>query len=221
MSKLNYINIEKAFNNISQRERMIIFCAFLICVFAISYFWIFEPMSLRQEKAQKALQLSYQQTHKLDNEIAQIRLRLQKDPLQEINNKIAFSKQTLTALNKQLDEKLVKFIHAQKMPIALSKVLSQSPGVKVISLTTLPVTAFNSTAASTGDESVKNTFYKHTLEIQLTGDYNAIYRYFLNLEILQEKFYCSALIYHVMDYPLAKVTLQIYTLSEQQDLVSG
>ncbi len=221
MSRLNFTEIEKSFNKMTLRERIIIFGAVLICVFSITYFWMLDPAMLKQAKAQKTLQLSYQQEDKLNSEIAEITLRLQKDPLQEINNQIAFSLQTLEALDKQLDEKLVKFIHAQKMPIALTKVLSKSPGVKVESLTTLPVQAFNSSQGIAGGEPVKNLFYKHTLEIQLIGDYNAIYQYLLNLETLQEKFYWLSLSYQVTDYPLAKVTIQIYTLSDQQDLVSG
>ena len=221
MIKLHFINIEKAFNKITLRERTLMFCALLICVFSISYFWILEPGMLKQAKADKVLKSSYQQEDKLDNEIAEIKLRLQKDPLQEINNKIAFSMQRLAVLGKQLDDKLVKFIHAQKMSVALSKVLSKSPGVKVTSLTTLPVTRFNSPAGVAGALPVDNIFYKHTLEIRLMGDYNAIYHYFLNLETLPEKFYWSALTYQVTDYPLAQVIIQIYTLSDQQDLVSG
>ena len=219
MIKLNFIKIEKAFNKLTLRERIFIFCALLICVFSISSFWIFEPGMLKQAKVEKALQLSYQQEKKLDNEIAEIKLRLQKDPLQEINKNIDLSSQILAALDKQLDDKLVKFIYAQEMPVVLSKVLARSPGVQVLSLTTLPVTEFNSSTAAA--QPAKNIFYKHTLEIQLVGDYNAIYQYFLNLEGLQEKFYWSALTYQVIDYPLAKVTVQIYTLNDQQDLVSG
>ncbi|MFT6986745.1 MAG: MSHA biogenesis protein MshJ [Psychromonas sp.] len=221
MMKLNVIEIEKAFNKMTLRERAIIFGALLICVFSISYFWIFDPAMAKQAKIEKALQLSYQQESELNSEIDTIKLRLQKDPLQEINTKIAFSVQTLVALDKQLDEKLVSFIHAYKMPIALTKVLNESPGVKVESLISLPAQAFNSSVVNAGAAPLQNLFYKHALEIQLTGDYNAIYQYLLNLETLQEKFYWSALTYQVADYPLGKVTIEIYTLSDQQDLVSG
>jgi MSHA biogenesis protein MshJ len=182
---------------------------------------------IKQVKAEKALQSHVEQVDKLNNEIAEIKLRLQKDPLREINNKIAFSLQTLAALDKQLDEKLVKFIDAKKMPVALSKVLNRSPGVTVVSLTTLPVSVFDlavdSVEQSSPDaiEPEQNIFYKQTLEIKLTGSYNAIYQYFLNLEAIQEKFYWSVLTYQVSSYPKAEVTIQIYTVSEQQDLVSG
>ena len=104
----------------------------------------------------------------------------------ELSEQIARSEQTLVKLDKQLDLKLVKFIHAQKMSLALSRVLSKSPGVEVESLTTLPVTVFN--ASENTEQLAKNIFYKHTLEIKLVGNYNAIYRYFLNLEALQDKF---------------------------------
>jgi len=219
MEKLNFIKIENAFNKISLRERIYIFCALLICVFSISYFWILDPAMIKQEKAEKIWIKSYEQEKKINNQIAELKLRLKKNPLQEVNKKIALSEQTLVELDKQLELKLVKFIHAQKMSLALSRVLSKSPGVKVESLTTLPVTVFN--ALENAQQSTKSVFYKHTLEIKLVGNYNAIYRYFLNLEALQDKFYWSTLTYQVADYPLANVTIQIYTLSDQQDLVSG
>jgi len=172
---------------------------------------------LQQAQAEKALTISEQQDASLSREMAAINLRLQKDPLQEVNEQIAFSQQTLNALDKQLNKKLVKFILAQKMPIALTKVLGDSKGIKVESLTSLPVTAVN----SAHDKAAENIFYKHTLEMKLSGSYNAIYQYLLNLEALQEKFYWSSLSYQVSDYPLADVTIQIYTLSAQKDLVSG
>ena len=87
MIKLNVIEIEKAFNKMTLRERAIIFGALLICLFSVSYFWIFDPAMVKQAKIEKALQLSYQQESELNSEIDTIKLRLQKDPLQEINNK--------------------------------------------------------------------------------------------------------------------------------------
>jgi len=221
LSKLNFTNIEKAFNQLSLRERISTLCALLICFFAVSYFLIFEPMLLQQVQAEKAIKISEQQEASLSNEITAIKLRLQKDPLQEVNEQIAFSKQTLAVLDKQLNKKLVKFILAQKMPIALTKVLGNSPGIKVESLISLPVTAVNSAQEGAAGQAAENIFYKHTLEMKLTGSYNAIYQYLLNLEALQEKFYWSSLSYQVSDYPLANVTIQIYTLSAQKDLVSG
>lgn len=219
MTGINLIEMEKAFNKLTLRERAILFGALLIAFFALSYFWLVDPALLKQAKVENALQLSYQQESKLNSEIADIRLHLQKDPLQEINSQIAFSEQTLAALDKQLDTKLVKFIHAQRMPIALDQVLSESPGVKVDSLISSSAQVFNSSPADPA--APQNLFYKHALEVQLTGDYNAIYRYLLNLETRQEKFYWSALTYQVTDYPLGKVIIEIYTLSDQQDLVSG
>ncbi len=221
MKKFNFTELEKAFNQMTMRERVIMFGALIICVSALTYYWMFEPAMIRQARADKALQTAYQQEKELNREIAEIKARLLKDPLQEVNNQIAFSEQVLVSLDKRLDEKLVRFIHSQTMSTALAKVLSSSPGVKVKLLKSLPTQSFSSAAAGADTAQEKNIFYKHTLEIQLVGNYNAVYRYLLNLETLQEKFYWSSLDYQVAKYPLAEVTIQIYTLSSQQDLVSG
>ena len=224
MIKAHINKLEKAFNSTSLRERVIIFAALIFCVFVINYYWIIEPAQIKQAKIEKTLALSYKKENELNQEIAKVKTELEKDPLQEINTQIAFSEQTLVGLDKVLNEKLVKFIRAQKMPIALTKMLSKTQGVKIESLVSLPVKVFNADKSQGAGEAInvlQNPFYKHTLAVQLTGDYNAIYRYLSNLENLPEKFYWSALTYQVTQYPLAQVTIEIYTLSDQQDLVSG
>jgi len=220
VSKFSYSELEKSFNMMTLRERFIMFAALIICSASITYFWMLDPAFLKQAKLEKQLQKSYQSEKALNNEIATIKLRLQQDPLEEIINKIAFSQATLEQLDKQLQDKLVKFIHAQKMPIALTKVLSKSPGVKISGLQSLPVKTFTN-SKQVGEIALQDIFYQHTLEIRLKGDYNAIYQYLLNVESLQEKFYWYSLDYQVSNYPLAEVVIQIYTLSDQRDLVSG
>lgn len=220
MNKFSYSEVEKLFNAMTLRERIIMFAALVICTISVSFFWVIDPATVKQVKLEKALQKSYTEERALKTEIAGVMQRLQQDPLEEINNKITFSEATLVQLDKQLEDKLVKFIHAHKMPSALTKVLSKTPGVKILHLRSLPVKTFTAAQKSTS-ESEQDIFYQHTLEISLQGDYNSIYQYLLNVETLQEKFYWYSLDYQVSKYPLAEITIQIYTLSDQQDLVSG
>ena len=220
MNKFSYVALDKSFNNLTLRERIIMFIALIVCTFLITYFWVLDPAWIQQSKVDVRLQKSVQEEKVLNNEIDVITRRLQQDPLEEVNNNIAFSEGILLQLDQQLDEKLVKFIHAQQMPIALTKVLSKSPGVKISGLKSLPVKVFN-TSKEVAQPETQNRFYQHTLEINLQGNYNAIYQYLLNVEAIKEKFYWYSLDYKVSDYPLAEVTIRIYTLSDQQDLISG
>ena len=220
MNKFSYAALDKSFNNLTLRERIIMFIALIVCTFLITYFWVLDPAWIQQSKVDVRLQKSVQEEKVLNNEIDVITRRLQQDPLEEVNNNIAFSEGILLQLDQQLDEKLVKFIHAQQMPIALTKVLSKSPGVKISGLKSLPVKVFN-TSKEVAQPETQNRFYQHTLEINLQGNYNAIYQYLLNVEAIKEKFYWYSLDYKVSDYPLAEVTIRIYTLSDQQDLISG
>lgn len=219
MRSLDIKALESKFNKLTLRERVITFFALILCTGSMTYFWMLDPGNMALIKAEKKLQTSYVQQNKLEKEINQIKLRLQEDPTQKINNEIVALQQTSLSLEGNLNSRLIKFIHANKMPLALSKVLAKSPGIKVNYLKTLPVHTFK--AKTDSGEEKKAMFYKHTLEVQLTGNYNAVYQYLRNLEALQDKFYWHSLHYEVTKYPLASVTLQIYTLSDQQDLVSG
>lgn len=220
MRRLDLKALELKFNQLTMRERVITFAAVLVCCFCIVYFWRIDPANANALKAQKKLNSVYSQQETAQNEIDIIQLKLREDPTQIINADIIGLQQTLGSLDTQLTERLVKFIQANKMPLALTRVLAKSPGIKVNYLKSLPVKSYNTQPAETSDqESVM--FYKHSLEVSLVGNYNDIYHYLRNLETLQDKFYWHSLKYEVTDYPLASVVLVIYTLSDQQDLVSG
>ena len=220
MSSLDIKALALKFNRLTLRERVITFAALLICTLSIAYFWILDPADIKFIKAEKNLKVNYAQQSSMKSEIAKVKLKLQEDPLKTIKNEIIALSQTSVSLDTQLNLRLVKFIHANKMPLALTKVLAKSPGIKVNYLKSLPVESFSNNS-DTNPQDKKVLFYKHTLEMELIGNYNAMYQYLRNLEALQDKFYWSSLKYEVTDYPLANVTLQIYTLSDQQDLVSG
>jgi hypothetical protein len=232
MSKFSFSSLSESFNAMTLRERIILFVAVVICCVSVMYFWVLDPATIKQDKLKIALQKSSLEEKSTRKEIAEIEQRLKQDPLEEINNNIAFSQTSLSKLNKQLEEKLVKFIRAPKMPIVLTKVLAKTPGVKISALKSLPVKVFDTNNLHTANHNsninnqVKTTpesdiFYQHTLQVTLVGDYNAIYQYLLNVESIEDKFYWYSMDYKVSDYPLAEVILQIYTLSDQQDLVSG
>ncbi|TEW56741.1 hypothetical protein E2R68_01485 [Psychromonas sp. RZ22] len=212
--------LDNQFKQLTQRERVSCFAALLICTLAVIYFWMLDPAAIATTKAEKQLQSTYTQQSAVDNEIGQVKLRLQDDPIKRTDQEIVALQQTLTSLNGQLSERLGKFIAADKMAEALSRVLAKTPGIKINYLTSLPVQLFD-TDPDAADKDKSAPFYKHSLELQLTGNYSAVYQYLYNLESLQDEFFWYSLKYEVTKYPLASITLQVYTLSNQQDLVSG
>lgn len=220
MNKFSYTDLEKRFNKMTLRERLIMLAAVVLCSVFISYYWVIEPALLNQKRIESQIKKVVQQQELLNKDIVTTTKRLKEDPFESIVKKIAFTEVRLEELNAQLEDKLLKFIHAQKMPIALTKVLSRTPGVKITGLTSLPVKVFHTSQAE-GENAPPILFYQHSLEITLQGNYSSIYQYFVNVETLQDKFYWQSMDYRVSEYPLAEVTIQIYTLSDQQDLVSG
>ena len=63
MSKLNFSALNKAFNDITLRERLLIFGAFILGAFCIIYFWVVEPLMVEQVKLNEAFAQSVQQEH--------------------------------------------------------------------------------------------------------------------------------------------------------------
>ena len=53
----------------------------------------------------------------------------------------------------------------------------------------------------------------------LTGNYEDVYQYLRRLQALDTPLYWHTLLYEVNKFPLANVTLQVYTLSKYSDLI--
>jgi len=61
--------------------------------------------------------------------------------------------------------------------------------------------------------------YKHGILIELSGSYTATLQYLRMLENLQWKFYWEAMRFEIEDYPTAKISIVINTLSLNKDWV--
>ena len=96
--------------------------------------------------------------------------------------------------------------------------MAQSKDLKVNiqHLKSLPVSPFYTDIELQVEQST--SIYQHTLEVKLTGSYDDVYQYLRRLQVLDTPLYWHSLLYEVSKYPLANVTLQMYTLSNHADL---
>ena len=114
---------------------------------------------------------------------------------------------------------MTQFVDPTIVPSVLYQVLVQSKDLKVNiqHLKSLPVKPFYTELELQAEQSA--SIYQHTLEVKLTGSYDDVYQYLRRLQALETPLYWHALLYEVSKYPLANVTLQMYTLSTHADLI--
>ena len=67
MRYLNVMDVEKQFNELTLRERVIIFAGLVICIISVSYFWQIEEAIVEQQNASRERQVIYKQQQKIEN----------------------------------------------------------------------------------------------------------------------------------------------------------
>jgi len=219
MNNLTIKSFSVIFEQLSLRERVMIFFAVFMCFAGGLYLWVIEPFVMTSITQSEQLQIIQKEQSLVRLQIEQISSFKQKDALQKRNAEITHLKQKLQSLDNQLTKPLTQFVDPKNMSSVLYQVLAKSKDLKVNiqHLKSLPVTPFYTDLELQSEP--HSLIYKHTLEVKLTGSYDNVYQYLRRLETLDSPLYWHALLYEVSKYPLANVTLQIYTLSNHADLI--
>jgi MSHA biogenesis protein MshJ len=86
-----------------------------------------------------------------------------------------------------------------------------------VELRSIPPTPMLSTEAKGSDAELN--LFRHGIMLTLEGEYFDIQRYLQKIESLQWQFYWKKFDYTVSEYPMAKVQLELYTLSTNKAFI--
>ncbi|TEW51670.1 type II secretion system protein GspM [Psychromonas algicola] len=219
MNNLNVKSFASKFNAFSLRERVMVFAAVIVCFAGGLYLWVVEPFVITSMKQHEQLQTIHREQSLVKLQIEQVHSAKLAGVQQKTNAEITRLQQELQSLDNALTEPLTQFVDPKMMPSVLYQVLAQSKQLKVNieHLKSLPVSPFYTELELQNEQTA--AIYKHTLEVKLTGSYDDLYQYLRRLQALEAPLYWHALLYEVSKYPLASVTLQMYTLSNHMDLI--
>ncbi len=199
------------FNSLTVREKTILFPTLLIIVWAAWDSYIYQPIITKQEQLTSELSSIKIQLSALQQAATQIEAIGKIDPNQANKQKLTEVKTELQRLKQQLDIGDKKFVPAALMTEVLRDMLKQNTGLKLVKLETLAVT----TLSEPGQQ--QSWVYRHGLSITLNGNYFNTLNYLKSLETLPWRFNWDAIEYQVIEYPIAETTLNVYTLSFEEN----
>lgn len=199
------------FNGLTAREKTIFFSTLLIVVWGAWDAYIYQPIKTKQEQLTNELNTINIQLSAQQQAATQIEALGKIDPDQANKHKLTEVKLELQKLKQQLDIGDKKFVPAGLMAEVLRDMLKQNTGLKLIRLETLPVTTLSESSQQ------QSWVYRHGLSITLSGNYFNTLNYLKSLESLPWRFNWDSIDYQVIEYPAAKTTLNVYTLSFEEN----
>ena len=207
--------IEKKFNELAKRERIVVFIGFVICISSIAYFWFVDAALDQQKQTLQSSQKIIKEQKTISSQIRNVKLRLKQDPEKDMQNKIDALENKLKFILQNQQVKYTKVIPAkfEKLKNALDK----ESKIKIKLVKAHPIVKLKEIVSKTA-HGHDVLFYKHSFEIEFSGRFEDVYEYVLKLENLTSKYYWESFNYKVEKYPNANVAIRIYTLSERLGL---
>ena len=209
-------------DELSLRERAIVFAGVLIVLFLGWYTYLMEPLVKEQQRLFSELDSKHGQLASLNSQFDKMTTAVQADPEAQGRHRIDALNRQIADLQQDLKAATANLVSPEAMPEILRLVLNRSRGLTLLKLTGLggtPLLVKTDTgdgksprqgSAAKGD---LGAAFKHGMQIEFRGDFFETLAYLRALEGLQQGFFWDKVKFEVQDYPDSVTTLTLYTLS--------
>ncbi|MDZ7735443.1 MAG: hypothetical protein U5P41_04370 [Gammaproteobacteria bacterium] len=214
------------------RERGMVLLAVVAVMMFVWDIFLMSPLDSRQSQLNSQLKVERAKLSALNVQIRQRIAARNVDPNAANRERLAELQAELAELEEQVQDTATGMIAPARMPEVLRNVINRMRGLTLAQLKGLGVSPLIETAAkedadsgdvepaANGEEDADpaNAF-KHGLQLELRADYLTTLEYLRRLQALEWHFLWDRLEFQVEEYPDAKATLTIYTLSLTRDWI--
>jgi MSHA biogenesis protein MshJ len=209
-------------DDLSLRERAMIFAAAAFVVISLINAMLLDPL-LAKQKALSAQVVQHQE--KMKEAQAQMQALLQAkrdDEHSPARLRLAQLKQQLQEQDAYLQSRQERLVEPGKMASLLEQVLNKNGKLELVALNTLPVglliekpstDGVAAQPAATALPEGEKQIFKHGVKITVRGSYLDLLQYLTALEKMPVQMFWGEASLSVGQYPVATLTLTLYTLS--------
>ena len=212
----NWQQINQKYHALQLREKRLVFFGSIILVFWLLLIYLLEPAWQQQKQLigqQQKLRIQQQQ---VAQQLELLQLQLAIDIEQPFKDDIASLTRQQADLAAQRQNQSSLFIGADQMLALLREILSKSQQVKLQSLSTsaaVPVVL----AGQLAEEAP--LLYQHKTTLIVRGGYTSVQQLLTELEQLPWLVQWQRLDYQVTDYPIADISIEFITVSENENFI--
>ncbi len=207
--------VEKKVDDLSLRERILIGATTLTLVAAVWYLQFMEPLEKQATQRREELTALQDRARVANEQVAQQMLEMAGGSAEQ-RARVARINQQIDELNAMLGDYASELIDPTEMAQLLEGVLRKQSGLELVRIRNLP----SEKLAASEDENATR-FYRHGLEIEVTGSYADTLDYLESIESLPWRLYWQVLELEVLDYPTNRVRIEVSTLSLNEEWIGA
>jgi MSHA biogenesis protein MshJ len=220
--------VRTAIDDMSLRERAMIFVAAVFVVISLMNVILLDPLLVKQKMLSAQVVQQQEKMKELQAQMQNLLQAKRDDEHSPLRDRMAQLKQQLQEQDSYLQTRRDRLIEPNRMADLLRQVLNKNGRLQLVELKTLPASlliekpqaadiaaqqnAANSPEGLKQPGSQKQIF-KHGVRITVRGDYLDLMRYVTELEKMPAQMFWGEASLSVEKYPDAVFTLTLYTLS--------
>ena len=212
----NWQQLNQRYQALQLREKRLIFFGSVILIFWLLLMYLLEPAWREQQQLAGQQQKFRLQQQQVQQQLELLQLQLAIDIEQPLRDEIAGLNQQQLQLTAKRQSQSSLFIGAEQMLALLREILAKSQQLKLKSLSTsaaVPVVL----AGQLADEAP--LLYQHRTTLVVSGTYPHVQQLLTELEQLPWLVQWQQLNYQVTDYPLADISIEFITVSENENFI--
>jgi MSHA biogenesis protein MshJ len=208
-------SLQASVDKLSLRERLLVFATVLMVFGSVWYLGLMEPLTQRATNSRteiESLQARIETANRsLEDQVLQI-----SGSGTEYQDRFTSVQRRIDAINESLGDYASELIDPAEMARVMEGVLKEQSRLRLIRIRNLRPEALSASA-----DSRTATFYKHGLQIEFEGSYQACLDYLQEIENLPWRFYWQVLELEVLEYPRNRVRLEVSTLSLDEEWIGA
>jgi MSHA biogenesis protein MshJ len=215
--------IQQKIDGLNQRERILLLVTAVVVMVMLLQVLLIDPVLDERKKLTLKNQQLSSNLKQQKNEKTILKAQLNAGINRAKINQREKLQSELEQLNKTIDDSLIAMIAPRLMPEVLEQMLSETKGLKLLSLENKPVIALVEQQISKNGQlqngADKKALYNHSFVLKLSGNYMNAIQYFEKLSQLPWNFHWDDMHYKVDQYPNATITLEVHTVSMSEEWI--
>jgi MSHA biogenesis protein MshJ len=214
-----WLQLAARIDALSQRERLLVFAAVLAALVFIGQAALLGPLQRKQDLLKNQISLQRAALAETEAAIERKVAAAEVDPDLAQRNRLSAMRADTARLSEQMRAMQSGLVPPERIAPLLEAILRANGRLKLVSMQTLPVGSLNEmgvdATAKTAPAAPKqpDLLFRHGVELTVRGSYLDMVDYMTALEALPTQLFWGKAQLQVEQFPSARLTLTLYTLS--------
>ncbi|WP_086931220.1 hypothetical protein [Agarilytica rhodophyticola] len=224
-------NVNENFNTRPLRERAIISVLAIVITWGLFKVFLISDINKKTAALSQRMESAEMDIKKLTAQEMVLAKALDDDPNVHKKQQILALERRLSSLDKKLEALSVGLISAENLTIVLRDVVKSISTLTLVGMQTLESSELKIQGEQDEQDNLESStftskqkeedigIFKHSVVVVLEGQYFDVVKYLAALEKLPWKIYWQEIDYEVIQYPQAKIMIEVYTLSTEHGVL--